>query len=94
MSAETGDGARTTPRQLDILGVVTDCGPVTASEVGNYHLPIGYSSARSGLQALERQGLISAVYTGHHKPGRAYEVTRRGNEVAKRMQDMALGEDQ
>jgi predicted ArsR family transcriptional regulator len=72
---------RLTPQQMNILGVVKECGPVTASKVGG-HLRISYSSAHSGLQALERKGLVGAVYTGQRMRGRAYEASRRGRTVA------------
>lgn len=70
-----------TSRQIDVLDVVDSVGPVTASEVGDYHLPIGQTSARSALNSLERRGLVAAVYTGYGKRGRAYQTTAEGERV-------------
>ena len=72
-----------TARQEAVLGVVENCGPVTARDVGEYHLPIGISSARSHLNALERKGLVSAVYTGSgvSMTARSYQITAAGEEA-------------
>ncbi len=58
--------------QDDVLGIVRECGPVTASDIA-YHLPIGVQSARGVLTRLEKKKCIEATYTGHHRGvGRAY----------------------
>jgi predicted ArsR family transcriptional regulator len=69
---------RLTRKQSDILGVVDECGPVTASQIGGYHLPISNGSARSALRTLEERGLIAAVHTGRSQRGRAFVLTRQG----------------
>jgi predicted ArsR family transcriptional regulator len=75
--------AKLTSRQADVLGVVEGNGPVTARDVGEYHLPIGISSARSHLNALERKGFVSAVYTGSgvSMTARSYVITDEGAEA-------------
>lgn len=65
-----------TRKQLDVLFVVKNQGPVTAQDVA-YHLPIGMESARGILSGLNRRGLIEGTYTGHdRKGGRAYVWSR------------------
>lgn len=57
--------------QNDVLGIVRECGPVTAADVA-YHLPIGTDRARGVLARLEARKLVDAVYTGHGRSGRAF----------------------
>jgi DNA-binding PadR family transcriptional regulator len=70
-----------TERQADVLGVLSDGKTYTPSEIGEYHLPIGLSSARAALDGLERRKYVSAVYTGTHRRGRSYEITDAGTEA-------------
>lgn len=67
-----------TRRQADVLSVLDGSSSLTASEVGDYHLPIGASSARAALSSLERKGFVAADYTGHGGRGRAYAITHAG----------------
>lgn len=75
-----------TPLQLDVLGIVDECGPISVSDL-TYHLPIANSSARSALNALERRGLIGRTYTGHHCHGAqfAFEIKGKGQDVLAEM---------
>jgi Fe2+ or Zn2+ uptake regulation protein len=71
-----------TPWQQMVLGVVEESRePVTASRVSD-HLLVDYGKAYRALQALEDKGLVGANYTSGQR-GRAYEMTRRGSEVAR-----------
>lgn len=71
-------------RQQDTLHVVSQYGPLTASDVA-YHLLIDTSAARYDLSRMERLRLVEATYTnvqeGHR--GRGYVVTERGEEVVR-----------
>lgn len=69
--------------QIDVLGIVADVGPLTASDVGDYHLPIGQSRARSVLNSLEGRGLVGRTYTAHLHGGArfAFELTWAGREA-------------
>lgn len=70
-----------TRRQADVLSVLDGAQSMTASEIGDYHLPIGASSARASLTGLERKGFVTADYTGHGGRGRAYAITHAGAEA-------------
>jgi len=83
---------KVTARQRDVLGVVSANGPVTARDVGEYHLPIGVSSARASLDALERKGLVSAVYSGQgvNLWARNYVITDQGTEALGEIEEETI----
>jgi DNA-binding MarR family transcriptional regulator len=71
--------AKLTPHQLDVLGIVSYCWPVTAHGVAA-RLQIGVSSARSALNALERKDLIHKYGDDNPSASRQrYTITKQGN---------------
>lgn len=73
-----------TTLQEQVLGYVESEGPVSVSDVAS-SLLITDSAARSRLATLERRGLLSIQWTGHHR-GRAgtaaYVTTDAGSALA------------
>lgn len=75
------------PHHADVLWVVDDHGPVTASEVGS-HLLMSDSAARSALRSLEAKKLVDTTYTNLRagRRGRGYVTTALGQTVVAGME--------
>src|SRR5690606_27277133 len=69
--------------QLTILFVVNNSGPVSVADVAGHTLTDD-SWARHRLATLERRGLVSRTYTGHHRGSSfAYNITGKGESVLR-----------
>ena len=70
---------RMTEKQIILLGIVENYGPIDADEVSRHTL-LPTENARSTLRSLERRGYIDAYYTGRHR-GRAYTISSAGQDA-------------
>jgi hypothetical protein len=84
--------SKLTSRQADLLGIVGANGPPAARDIGEYHLPIGASSARAALATLERKGFVTPNYTCRvaiDQRAHAYTLTQDGSDaLASALRDL------
>lgn len=78
--------------QVTLLFVVAQNGPASVADVAG-HLLMDDKSARDRLATLERRGLVSRQYTGHHRGSTfAYVITATGQQAIADRDDPAAEE--
>lgn len=70
-----------TALQAQVLGAVAESRHAASPSDVAADLRCSVSGARSALAALERRGLVAAVYTGIGVRGRCFETTRKGDDA-------------
>lgn len=72
------DNNRLTIKQANVLFIVTQHEPITASDVAQH---LRMDDARGILGRLEKRALIDAQYSGTFRSARCYVGTERGREA-------------